>query len=224
MVVDTGFSVESDPDAEVGGRPGRNQLTLGALEVADEVLVVGARRPGRASRAWRAALVDLRDVVGADPVRVVINRMRPTLGWSEKEIAGMVAGFARLSGLHFLPDDRAGVDRALVSGRTLVESGESALTRAVAALVDVLGARQLREQQEQPAARESDHGGQQRQLAGELVAGRQQSDGAVVGDHRRHDVADDDRAHLEVGEQRRVVGEPDDVAPVAGAEEVRNRC
>ncbi len=139
VVVDTGFSVESDPNAEVGGRPGRNQLTVGALEVADEVLVVGAADPVGLSRLARG-LVDLRDVVGAVPVRVVINRMRPSLGWSEKEIAGMVAGFARLSGLHFLPDDRAGVDRALVSGRTLVESGESALTRAVAALVDVLGA------------------------------------------------------------------------------------
>jgi hypothetical protein len=69
---------------------------------------------------------------------VVVNRMRPTLGWSEKDIAAMVSGFARTSGLHFLPDDRAAVDRALVSGRMLVETGESALTRAVAGVVDAL--------------------------------------------------------------------------------------
>ena len=31
----------------------------------------------------------------------------PALGWSEREVAGMVEGFARVSGVHFLPDDRA---------------------------------------------------------------------------------------------------------------------
>jgi hypothetical protein len=64
--------------------------------------------------------------------------MRPTLGWSEKDIAGMVEGFARVSGLHFLPDDRATVDRALVAGRTLTEVGDSPLARGIAGLVDEL--------------------------------------------------------------------------------------
>ena len=73
------------------------------------------------------------------PARVVVNRMRPTLGWSERDIAGMVAGFARLAGLHFLPDDRATVDRALVAGRTLLETdAESPLGRAVGRLVDAV--------------------------------------------------------------------------------------
>jgi hypothetical protein len=62
--------------------------------------------------------------------------MRPSLGWSETEVAGMVRGFATVAGLHFLPDDRAAVDRALLSGRTLAEGGDSALTRAFARLVD----------------------------------------------------------------------------------------
>ena len=64
--------------------------------------------------------------------------MRPSLGWSEKDVAGMVEGFARLVDLHFLPDDRPTVDRALVGGRTLVEVGESPIGRAVSALVDGL--------------------------------------------------------------------------------------
>ena len=67
--------------------------------------------------------------------------MRATLGWSERDIAGMVGGFARVSGLHFLPEDQASVDRALVSGRTLVEVGDSPLGRAVARLADALSAR-----------------------------------------------------------------------------------
>ena len=137
VVVDTGFSLEHDPASEFGSRPGRNQMTLGALDVADEVVVVGSADPVGLSRLARG-LVELRDLTGRAPVRVVVNRMRPTLGWSEKDIAGMVEGFTRLTGLHFLPDDRAAVDRALVAGRTVVESGDSALGRAIGAMLDEL--------------------------------------------------------------------------------------
>ncbi len=135
VVVDTGFSLEDDPARQVGGRAPRNQLTIGALETADEVVVVGAADPVGLSRLARG-LVEVREVVPATPLRVVVNRMRPSLGWSEKDIGQMITGFAALDSLHFLPDDQVGVDRALVAGRTLLESGESALTRAVGALVD----------------------------------------------------------------------------------------
>ncbi|WP_193608909.1 AAA family ATPase [Nocardioides lijunqiniae] len=137
VVVDTGFSLEEDPGQDFGTRPARNQLTLAALDAADEVLVVGAADPVGLSRLARA-LVDVREHVAGAPVRVVVNRMRPSLGWSEKDIAGMVGGFTRLSGLHFLPDDRPAVDRALVAGRTLVESGDSPLLRALSSLADAL--------------------------------------------------------------------------------------
>ena len=83
-------------------------------------------------------LVTLRDLRGGAPVRVVVNRMRPTLGWAEREIAGMVEGFARVGGLHFWPDDQAAADRALVSGRSIPESGDSPLARAVAELASAL--------------------------------------------------------------------------------------
>ena len=138
VVVDTGFSLEDDPGADYGSRPARNQLTLGSLDVADEVVAVGGADPVGLSRLARG-LVDLREVVGARPVHVVVNRMRASLGWSERDIAGMVAGFARLAGLHFLPDDQPSVDRALVAGRTLVEVGDSPLARAVARLADAVG-------------------------------------------------------------------------------------
>jgi hypothetical protein len=71
-------------------------------------------------------------------VRVVVNRMRPTLGWSEKDIAGMVEGFTRLRGLHFVPEDRSSVDKALVAGRAVVEVGDSPLGAALARVVDEL--------------------------------------------------------------------------------------
>lgn len=137
VVVDTGFCLEADPAGEFGARPPRNQLTLAALAEADEVLVVGSADPVGLSRLARG-LVEVREVTTGAPVRVVVNRMRASLGWSEKDVAGMVGGFTRLAGLHFLPDDRAGVDRALVAGRAPVEVGESPLGRAVSSVVDAI--------------------------------------------------------------------------------------
>ena len=130
VVLDTGFCLEDDPRSELGGRGGRNQMTLAALAAADEVVVVGSADPVGLSRLARG-LVEVRDA-GVPEVRVVINRMRSTLGWSERDLAGMVEGFTRLTGLHFLPEDRAAVDRALVSGRSVIELGDSGLGRGLA--------------------------------------------------------------------------------------------
>jgi MinD-like ATPase involved in chromosome partitioning or flagellar assembly len=118
VVLDTGFSLDHD---DLSGRPGRHQLTLAALDVADEVLVVGTADPVGLSRLARA-LVDLRERQPMKPTRVVVNRMRASIGWSERDISQMLADFARPVGLHFLPEDRATVDRALVTGRTLLET------------------------------------------------------------------------------------------------------
>ena len=137
VVVDTGFSLEDDPGSDLVTRPGRNQLTLGALDVADEVVVVGAADPVGLARLARG-LVELRERRCGAPVRVVVNRMRSTLCWSEREIVGMVEGFSRLAGVHFLPDDRATADRALVSGTSVADLGDTELGRAVAAVAEAL--------------------------------------------------------------------------------------
>lgn len=137
VVVDTGASLEDEPGQDFGSRPSRHAMTLAALDLADEVVVVGAADPVGLSRLARG-LVELRDRTGGAPVRVVVNRMRPSLGWSEREIAGMVEGFSRVLGLHFLPDDRVAVDRALVAGRALTETGDSALLRGYEGLADAL--------------------------------------------------------------------------------------
>lgn len=132
VVADTGFSLERDPALD-GSRAGRNALTLAALQVADEVLVVGSADPVGLSRLARA-LVELREATGRGEVRVVVNRMRSTLGWSEQDIAGMLGGLTRITDLHFLPEDRVAVDRALVAGRALAEIGDSSLGRGLATL------------------------------------------------------------------------------------------
>jgi len=126
VVVDCGFCLE---DAEVTSA--RDRMTLDALAAADEVVVVGSAEPTGLARLARG-LVELRDVVGAVPLRVVVNRMRPTLGWSDRDIVGMIEGYARPVAVHFLPEDRATVDRALVAGRALSELGESPLRAALA--------------------------------------------------------------------------------------------
>jgi MinD-like ATPase involved in chromosome partitioning or flagellar assembly len=140
VVLDTGFSIEQDPVADVGVRPERNGLTVEALETADEILLVGSADPVGLARLARA-VTEAHEVLPAPVLRLVVNRMRPTLGWREADVTAMLAGFGSHVGVHFLPDDQPAVDRALVAGRTLVESGESHLTRAVAGLVDAMAGR-----------------------------------------------------------------------------------
>ena len=138
VVVDAGFGLEDDPAVDHGARPGRHHVTRSALSVADEVLVVGTPDPVGLSRLARA-LVELRETAGSVPARVVVNRMRPSLGWSERDVIDMVTGFARPVGLHFLPEDGLTVDRALVTGRTLADTDpDSPLVRAIAALTDAV--------------------------------------------------------------------------------------
>jgi hypothetical protein len=137
VVVDTGFSLEDEPSGPLAGRPGRNHLTLAAVDVADEMVVVGGADPVGLARLARG-LVQLRERRAGVPVHVVVNRMRPSLAWSERDITGMVEGFARLAGVHFLPDDRLTADRALVTGSSVAEDPDSDLTKALRPLVDAL--------------------------------------------------------------------------------------
>jgi len=142
VVVDTGFSLEPDLATDLG-RPGRNDLTREILEMADDIVLVGSADPVGLSRLARAS-VDLHEFRPDPPVRLVVNRMRPTLGWREADVVAMLAGFGASLGVHFLPDDQAAVDRALVAGRLLTESGESAITRALASVLDAMAGAPVR--------------------------------------------------------------------------------
>jgi MinD-like ATPase involved in chromosome partitioning or flagellar assembly len=127
IVVDTGFSLEDDTDP--GRTISRNQLTLDAVAAADRVVVVGSAEPTGLARLART-LVELRDTTHV-PVTVVVNRMRDSLGWSRRDILGMVEGYIRASGVLFLPEDRTITDKALVAGKSLVELGDSPLRKAI---------------------------------------------------------------------------------------------
>lgn len=135
VVVDVGFSIEEDQAGEFGTRPGRNSTTLAALGAADEIIVVGAADPVGLARLARA-LVELGTLELGAPVRVVVNRMRQSLGWSQTEVAGMVEGFTRAAALHFVPEDRDGADRALLTGEPMTRHGSAQVRAGLAAIVD----------------------------------------------------------------------------------------
>lgn len=137
VVVDTGFGLDAEPAPELGSRPGRDVLTVTALQLADRVVVVGTPDPVGLARL-ASGLADLRELFPDQAVDVVINRHRASLGWSTAEIGELVATFAAGQQPLFLPADQVAVDRAAASGRTLVESGDSALRRSLAGLVDAV--------------------------------------------------------------------------------------
>lgn len=134
VVVDTGFSLEDDSD--LGRSLSRNLMTWEALSRADAVVAVGSADPTGLARLART-LVELREQAFA-PVTVVVNRMRESLGWERSDVVGMVEGYLRPEAVHFIPEDRAGVDRALVQGRAVVDVGETAARRAFVELHDLL--------------------------------------------------------------------------------------
>lgn len=137
-VVDTGFCLEEDADASFGGAaPQRNQMTLSALEHADEVLAVGSADPVGLARLARG-LVDLVERVPGSRIRVVVNRTRSSLGWQREEVTAMLEDFVTPEGVHFLGEDRATCDRALVGGKSLAELGDTSLRRGVSAVVDAM--------------------------------------------------------------------------------------
>lgn len=137
VVVDTGFGLPSTPLDPFASGPGRDEITLAVLEGADRLVVVGSADPVGLTRLVRS-LRDVSEVRPGGVDVVVVNRMRSSLGWSTREIGDLVTQVAPGAQLLFLPDDRVGVDRALVSGRTLVESGDGPLRRALAELAGLL--------------------------------------------------------------------------------------
>ncbi len=126
VVVDCASSLESFD----GASGGRNQVSRHVLAAADSVLVVGRADPVGLSRLVRA-MHDLADIVDVEPV-VVINHMRPSLGWSEQEVASTVARLTGVQPLAFVPSDVAALDLAVMRGQLpRVVDSSSAFATAV---------------------------------------------------------------------------------------------
>lgn len=136
VVLDVGSSLE-DEDDPFTAAPRRHGMTLDAIDTADDLVVVGAADPVGLARLVRG----LTEVGVARPdlaPLVVVNRLRPSLGWSAQEVVAMVHDVHPAVRVLTVPEDRPTADRALQEGRSIVELGESPLQRAVSDLVDVL--------------------------------------------------------------------------------------
>ncbi len=129
VVVDTGPGLDPGSDDPFDATPNRDENTRTALAEADAVVALVAPDPVGLQRAARA-LVDLAEVRPAGADVVAVNRMRSSLGWDRRDVVGLLERVAPDARVCFLPEDVAAADRALVTGRTLLESGDSALRRA----------------------------------------------------------------------------------------------
>ncbi len=112
VVADCAFSIE--PGAGVSGA-GRNQVTRHIVAAADIVLVVGRADPLGLSRLVRA-LHDMSDLVDVDPT-VVVNLMRPSLGWTQREVADMLYRLTGVEPAMFIPADVTTIDLAVMRGQ-----------------------------------------------------------------------------------------------------------
>jgi MinD-like ATPase involved in chromosome partitioning or flagellar assembly len=129
-VVDAGFCLESDEELSFDTTaPRRNGATLAALDVADEVVVVGSADPVGLQRLVRG-LDQLAEVTDA-PTTVVINRVRPSAVGSDpgRRVREALERFAGVADVVLIADDGAGVDAAVLAGRTLVEGRPSSPAR-----------------------------------------------------------------------------------------------
>jgi MinD-like ATPase involved in chromosome partitioning or flagellar assembly len=140
VVVDCGFCLEDDEELSYDTvAPRRNEATLTSLAASDLVVAVGGADPVALQRFVRG-LQELGTVPSGEPVPVV-NRVRSAAVGSRPEtrIADSLLRFAGLTTLHFVPDDPAALDGALLAGRSLVEHApDSPVRHAVSDLATAL--------------------------------------------------------------------------------------
>jgi MinD-like ATPase involved in chromosome partitioning or flagellar assembly len=140
VVVDCGFCLEDDEELSYDtAAPRRNEATLTSLASADAVVAVGGADPVALQRLVRG-LQQLGTVPSPTPV-VVVNRVRATAVGSHPRarIAESLERFAGLDSVHFVPDEPAVVDGAVLAGRSVVEHApDSAVRTAMADLADAL--------------------------------------------------------------------------------------
>ncbi|WP_347978499.1 P-loop NTPase [Microbacterium sp. ProA8] len=133
-VVDVASSLERDEEivSDLDG-PRRNAATLAALRSADLVVAVVAADPVGIARFLRGH-ADLRATIGATPVAVVANRLRPgTLGIDARgQVRRTLDRFGGIEDVWFLPQDARSTDAAILASLPIAEVAPRApLTLAV---------------------------------------------------------------------------------------------
>lgn len=123
-VLDTGFSLENDEEISSDlFAPRRNAATITALRSADRVIAVGAADPVGMSRFLRAH-VDLVETVASGRVLVAMNKVRASAigAGPSAQVAHTLARFGGIDSAALIPFDQAGVDAAVLAGKTLADA------------------------------------------------------------------------------------------------------
>lgn len=133
-VVDVAAPLERDEEimSDLEG-PRRNAATLAALRSADLVVAVAGADPVGVSRFLRAHS-ELRATIGATPVVVLANKLRPgALGIDARgQVRRTLERFGGIEGVWFVPQDPRSADAALLSARSIAETApKSPLTLAL---------------------------------------------------------------------------------------------
>lgn len=122
-VVDTGFSLEQDEEISSDLlAPQRNAATITALREADQVVAVGAGDPVGLSRFLRAH-VDLLEIVDAERVLAVVNRVRGSVIGANPsaQVEQTLRRFGGIVASTLVPHDQVALDSAILSGKTLTD-------------------------------------------------------------------------------------------------------
>lgn len=131
-VVDCGFSLEEDEELSYDTTaPRRNAATISALTAADDIVACCAADALGVQRFVRG-YAELRELVPDTPVHVVCTRVRPgPVGpRPEAQVASALERYAGVRPAAMVPDDRAGYDKALARGRSLIEVAPRSPARA----------------------------------------------------------------------------------------------
>jgi len=122
-VVDVAAPLERDEEivSDLDG-PRRNAATLAALRAADLVVAVAAADPLGISRFLRA-YPELQATIGATPVAVIANRLRPgALGVDARgQVRRTLDRFGGITDVWFVPTDPRAADAALLAARPIAD-------------------------------------------------------------------------------------------------------
>ncbi|MBX3092535.1 MAG: regulator [Cryobacterium sp.] len=137
-VIDTGFCLENDEEISSDlFAPRRNAATISALREADRVVAVGSGDPVGLSRFLRAH-VDLLEIVDAERVLTVVNRIRGSVIGANPaaQVEQTLLRFGGIESPVLVPHDQGALDAAILAGKTLRDvAGKSAPRLAVSKLV-----------------------------------------------------------------------------------------
>ena len=133
-VVDVAAELERDEEivSDLDGLR-RNSATLATLACSDLIVAVVSGEPVGVARFLRS-YSELRALVGATPVAVLVNRVRPAaIGIDARgQLRRALDRFAGITNVWFAPDDSRSVDAALLAARPVAEvAPRSSLSTAI---------------------------------------------------------------------------------------------